>query len=245
MRNNTRDADADSSDSDSSFYGSVDNSDVDESVEDAPVEAVVEGPFSMDQMVGVMARTGYRLLRKHYNRTNDMASIALVLNPHHNLMYCRKNEWGPPLIEALTTKMIERFSTYTKEQTRNLNNVDFEDSDNDNVHEESVIIPTSRTQGDQSQPPDPAELTQYMSMRRTSAQKSPLETWIQLRDSFPTVHRMAMDFLSIPGTSAHVERVFSVAGIICSPRRSRLMPKTLQHQLSLREWIKFFNQESV
>jgi len=50
----------------------------------------------------------------------------------------------------------------------------------------------------------------------------------QLSDEFPTLRRLATKYLSIPATSASVERLFSTAGAIIRARRNRLSPETVE-----------------
>jgi hypothetical protein len=47
---------------------------------------------------------------------------------------------------------------------------------------------------------------------------------------------MAMDIFSIPAMSAEPERVFSLAGAMCSPRRNRLKAESIQACQCLRSW---------
>ena len=47
---------------------------------------------------------------------------------------------------------------------------------------------------------------------------------------------MAFDIFSIPAMSAEPERVFSLAGAMCSPRRNRLNAESIQACQCLRSW---------
>ena len=49
-----------------------------------------------------------------------------------------------------------------------------------------------------------------------------LEFWSNRRDKLPILYELAVKFLSVPATSAPVERVFSHGGIILRPHRARL-----------------------
>jgi hypothetical protein len=55
---------------------------------------------------------------------------------------------------------------------------------------------------------------------------------------FPTVARMARDFLAIPGTSVSVERTFSKSRHICTDLRSSLKAPTIQQALLTKAWIR-------
>jgi len=47
---------------------------------------------------------------------------------------------------------------------------------------------------------------------------------------------MVIDIFSIPAMSAEPERVFSLTGAMCSPRRSRLNAESIQVCQCLRSW---------
>jgi hAT family C-terminal dimerisation region len=61
----------------------------------------------------------------------------------------------------------------------------------------------------------------------------------QVHDSsFPTIARMARDFLAIPATSVSVERTFSKSRHICSDLRSSLKAQTITEALLSKVWIR-------
>jgi hypothetical protein len=59
----------------------------------------------------------------------------------------------------------------------------------------------------------------------------------QQRD-YPNLSRMALDILSVPATSASIERLFSFANITVSDRRNHLTPDTIEMIESLKSWRK-------
>jgi hypothetical protein len=63
-----------------------------------------------------------------------------------------------------------------------------------------------------------------------------LTYWIENRSKWPKLARMAIDVFSIPATSAEPERVFSLIGAMCSPRRSRLNAESMQASQCLCSW---------
>uniref|UniRef100_A0A3Q1CK49 HAT C-terminal dimerisation domain-containing protein n=1 Tax=Amphiprion ocellaris TaxID=80972 RepID=A0A3Q1CK49_AMPOC len=54
------------------------------------------------------------------------------------------------------------------------------------------------------------------------------------RDRFPQLHKVALKVLTVPASSAPVERVFSRGGIIMTPHRARLGHKMLQSLMLLK-----------
>ncbi|KAF4612503.1 hypothetical protein D9613_012755 [Agrocybe pediades] len=67
--------------------------------------------------------------------------------------------------------------------------------------------------------------------------KDPLGWWKIHAPSFPTVARMARDFLAIPATSVAVERTFSKSRHICADLRMSLKAETAREALLSKTWI--------
>ncbi|KAK9961953.1 hypothetical protein ABG768_007347 [Culter alburnus] len=61
-----------------------------------------------------------------------------------------------------------------------------------------------------------------------------LSFWAKNHDRYPQLHNLAMKVLSVPASSAPVERVFSRGGIIMRPHRARLGHKMLQSLIFLK-----------
>ncbi|XP_060735668.1 uncharacterized protein LOC132852462 [Tachysurus vachellii] len=61
-----------------------------------------------------------------------------------------------------------------------------------------------------------------------------LSFWAKNHDRYPQLHNVAMKVLSVPASSAPVERVFSRGGIIMRPHHARLGHKMLQSLIFLK-----------
>ena len=57
--------------------------------------------------------------------------------------------------------------------------------------------------------------------------------WKAKRFNFPNVARVARKWLSVPATSTPSERVFSICGLVDSPKRSKLLGESIQKQVFL------------
>jgi len=68
------------------------------------------------------------------------------------------------------------------------------------------------------------------------ADKDPISWWRVKRSKFPRLSRLALDILTIPASSADIERAFSEAGDMLEPRRSRLSPDIIAALQCLRSW---------
>ena len=66
----------------------------------------------------------------------------------------------------------------------------------------------------------------------------PLRYWWKRRNDYPRLSRLALDLLSIPTMSADCQRLFSVAGHMVSPLRTRLEASTIGISQTLRSWVR-------
>ena len=72
------------------------------------------------------------------------------------------------------------------------------------------------------------ELAQYLqAIHSYSEDYDPLDFWINEMKMYPLLSSLAFDILSIPASSAPIERVFSTAGEATSGKRNRLTDKNL------------------
>jgi hypothetical protein len=69
-----------------------------------------------------------------------------------------------------------------------------------------------------------------------TSKDSPIPYWISKQSVWPQLAQMAFDIYSTPAMSDALERVFSIAGNVYSPRRRTLTQNTVQEVLYLRSW---------
>lgn len=66
----------------------------------------------------------------------------------------------------------------------------------------------------------------------------PIEYWHDKRSTYPRLAQMALDILSVAPMSAEVERLFSSAGKMLAPDRSRLEANTIGITQTVRSWLR-------
>lgn len=78
------------------------------------------------------------------------------------------------------------------------------------------------------------QISKYFDAIQDSDTDNALVFWDKNQDRFPQLHKLALKVLSVPASSAPVERVFSRGGIIMRPHRARLGHKMLQSLMFLK-----------
>ncbi|CAJ1074243.1 uncharacterized protein LOC115579849 [Xyrichtys novacula] len=78
------------------------------------------------------------------------------------------------------------------------------------------------------------QISKYFDSIRDSETDNALVSWYENRDSFPQLHNLALKVLSVPASSAPVERLFSRGGVIMRPHCARLSHRMLQSLMFLK-----------
>ena len=81
------------------------------------------------------------------------------------------------------------------------------------------------------------ELAQYM--EEPQCQESPLIYWEQNRGRYPSLSKYALSILSVPASSAPVERLFSQSGLLLRPHRLKLTPKIVDQLIRVKQNKKY------
>jgi hypothetical protein len=67
---------------------------------------------------------------------------------------------------------------------------------------------------------------------------NPIKYWVELRDRYPDLRKLALDVLSIPASSCGCERMFSELGDLLEARRQGIQPQVLAAVQCVRRWRK-------
>ena len=78
------------------------------------------------------------------------------------------------------------------------------------------------------------EVDNYFSVPTLPEDEDPLIFWEKNQNLYPTLSQLAEYYLSVPASSAPVERLFSIAGKIFRPERCRLTDKTFEQLMLIR-----------
>ncbi len=85
-----------------------------------------------------------------------------------------------------------------------------------------------------------SELIRYFSEPRVvmSDEHNILKWWKDNQSRFPTLAKMARDYLAMQASSVPSERGFSKSGLTVSNLRNRLNPETVRYLMCLQSWFK-------
>ena len=84
-----------------------------------------------------------------------------------------------------------------------------------------------------NQDKDEKELSSYCSAEYIERKEDPLAWWKKNMSHFPTLARIAREYLAIPAMSTPSKRMFSASGYLSSQRRSRLSGENLNQLVFL------------
>ena len=87
------------------------------------------------------------------------------------------------------------------------------------------------------------ELERYLSQPNLQRKEQPLEWWAKHSSQFKTLSVLAKKYLAIPATETTSERVFSVAGLTATRKRSSLSPEHVNMLVLLHENIDLLDQK--
>ena len=81
------------------------------------------------------------------------------------------------------------------------------------------------------------EISNYWNFATASTDISPLDWWKAHEMEYPSLSKLAQDFLSIMATSVPCEQLFSIAGLTITKSRNRLSGNSAREILCLKSWL--------
>ncbi|GBC11827.2 zinc finger BED domain-containing protein RICESLEEPER 2-like [Rhizophagus irregularis DAOM 181602=DAOM 197198] len=130
-------------------------------------------------------------LLEYYNKTNYSYLISTILDPRLKLQYYKDNEWGDELINDIQQKFL---SMYNKSYAVSIQS-DQTETPNKEKSVMSCVFKCRRVESSAD------EYQIYLSLPQLDGNEDPLEWWKNNEQQFPSLAKMARDFLSIPATS--------------------------------------------
>ena len=81
------------------------------------------------------------------------------------------------------------------------------------------------------------EISSYWNLACASDNIAPLEWWKAHETEYPTLLKLAQDFLSIMATSVPYEQLFSIAELVITKSRNKLSGNSAREILCLKSWL--------
>jgi len=153
-------------------------------------------------------------LNKYYNDYKEIYKITSFLDPSQKTVNIQKNEIS--IIKKI-------YMRYKKEIIVINKNSDNDDSSNENIFTKNTISKN--------------EFNDYKK-KNIEETDNILEWWKIYETKYPTLSKIARDFLCVPASSAPVERIFSSSGNIVTAKRNRLDEESIRILTALNSWQK-------
>lgn len=189
----------------------------------------------IDELFIVAIQAGRDKILKHYRKFNWVYCALLILDPRFKLETFKKTVWGLEMMNCSYDKFKSIFQTYYTDETthsgqtqseQNNNVNDFID-DYDGIYATKEVVSTWEI-----------ELNAYIMSPRAQKEVNVLQWWKFNAHLYPTLAKMARDYLCIPATSVPCERVFSEAGNVISHKRCSLSKEKAVAQICANMWMK-------
>ncbi len=132
---------------------------------------------------------------RYYSLTDSSNTyrIAMVLHPGMKLEYFHNQKWEEEWIEQAETLVREEYTTKYQKVTDELNTAPKDNLNaNDGFASFGNLSVTTCSRA--------SEIQEYLRLPVENVQ-DPLKWWISNKNVYPNLHRMALDYLSIPGKS--------------------------------------------
>lgn len=191
---------------------------------------------------------------KHYDKTNWMYCVSLILDPRHKKEAFQLTCWGRSLEERSMAKfeevlknnyfeptMCKPSDSSTPSVSSSVNEFDIDFNSifvtSEDEHSGSFGSSSSNVYSDSG---FQNELQNYLSMQRVNDKTDILAWWQSHSTIFPVLSRMTRDFFCTPATSVPAERLFSKAALVIRKHRNRLNSESVRSLICLNSWLDEF-----
>ena len=157
--------------------------------------------------------------------------LAAVLDPRTKMTWCSSQSE----IDSVTSMLIEKAAGKSPEEPKSTPDTAIPPP----PKRCKVLSYMNKNAAASLSKPKPAssaatEVADYLALPIIDEEEDPLKFWKTNQHKFPSLSKLAEYHLSIPASSAPVERLFSIAGKIFRPERCRLSDITFEDLLLIR-----------
>lgn len=183
-----------------------------------------------------MTQTFKTSLEKRCNvyEKDNIFRMAAILDPRFRLHWCEQEKIAD-MTEILLVEASRFYSSTDQKEEHSLPAKCSKELDDDGDSDLfSFMTPTKRRRHQSAPDTIQCEVNTYLMEENEALGSDPLVYWKKNETKYPIVSRMAKYFLSIPSSSAPVERLFSFAGKIFRPERCRLTDERFNDLMMLK-----------
>ena len=178
---------------------------------------------------------------KHYNKTNWIYCVSLILDPRQKLEAFDATSWGKDLKDSSHKKFLEILKKEYCISNTTESSIESQQSTTNDVEENEFAVDFQLIylkQNQQDVTSWEAEVDKYFNSPRCHVNTNILKLWKDNEVSYPCLSKMARDILSIMATSVPVERLFSSAALIMTDNRASLSDESLKALICIHSWMK-------
>ena len=185
----------------------------------------LNNPFETKDVLDEVKKKLYNAMCHYWKNTSDDNLLATILDPRVKSMGNKAEE--KELLRDYYEKYQEDYLP-TPIESRTASPTPSESSTN------PIYRPKLFSIFEQNQPKASDEVEEYLREDKIPFEQCPFNWWLNKKNKYPILAKMARIFLAIPATSTSSERLFSDAGNLLTSKRSRLNSELFKHMMFLK-----------
>lgn len=188
----------------------------------------LDKPLETKDVLNQVKRDLYNAMCFYWKFLSDDCLLSTILDPRIKSMGNKVKEE-----EILRQKYEEYKEAYlpTPNESRSTSPTRSETS----IISNTIYKPKLFSIFEHNQPKASNEVEEYLKEDMISFNQCPLNWWLNKKNKYPILAKMARIYLAIPATSTSSERLFSDAGNLLSSKRTKMNLELFQHIMFLKK----------
>jgi hypothetical protein len=184
-------------------------------------------PFETKDILDEVKKNLYNSMCYYWNCTTDNNLLSTILDPRVKSMGNKVKEeellhkyYEEYQVDYLPTPVESRTASPTPSEASTILN--------------PIYKPKLFSIFEQNQPKASDEVEEYIKEDKIPFEQCPFNWWLNKKNKYPVLAKMARIFLAIPATSTSSERLFSDAGNLLTSKRSRMDSELFKRMMFLK-----------
>ena len=182
-------------------------------------------PFETRDVLDEVKKNLYNAMCHYWEYTSDDNLLATILDPRVKSM--GKKEAEEEILRKYYEEYQENYSP-TPIESRTASPIPSELSTN------PIYKPRLFSIFEQNQPKATDEVEEYLREDKIPFEQCPFNWWLNKKNKYPVLAKMARIFLAIPATSTSSERLFSDAGNLLTSKRTKIDSELFKRMMFLK-----------